>query len=96
MRVNTTPRVNPNDPDLIRELREHAQQVNGLSEGRIAAAYNAQTAAPTTGSYAVGDVVRNSAPVELGTTPNKYVIYGWQCLDDSPLTFVQMRFFTGN
>jgi hypothetical protein len=81
---------------LVRELREHAQQVNLMTEGRIAAAYNAQAAAPTAGVYAVGDFVRNSAPVELGTTPNKYIVFGWTCVDDSPLTFVQCRFLTGN
>jgi hypothetical protein len=95
LKLNITPRV-PGDAALIREFKDHAQQVNALSEGRLVASYNAVPSAPTTGAYAVGDVVRNSAPTELGTTPNKYVVYGWMCLDDSPLTFVQMRFFTGN
>lgn len=95
MKLNTTPRIAA-DAVLTREIREHAQQVNLLAEGRISAAYNAQSAAPTTGQYAVGDFVRNSAPAELGTTPNKYVVYGWLCVDDSPLTFVQCRFLTGN
>lgn len=95
MKLNITPLV-PGDPALIRELKNHAQQVNAVSEGRLAGTYNAQPAAPTTGGYAVGDVVRNSAPAELGSSPNKYVVYGWMCLDDSPLTFVQMRFLTGS
>lgn len=95
MKLNTTPRI-PSDPMLVRELREHATQVNLIAEGRLSSAYNAQPAAPTTGDYAPGDFVRNSAPVEAGSTPNKYVVYGWMCLASSPLSFVQCRFLTGN
>ncbi len=95
MRLNLTPRI-PADPLLVRELREHATQVNMLSEGRISAVTNAQPSAPTTGVYAIGDFVRNSAPAELGSPGSKYVIEGWMCVDDSPLTFVQKRFLTGN
>ena len=96
MKLNTSPRVAIKDPDLQRELREHAQQVNGLSEGRIAANYNASTAAPTTGTFQQGDKVWNSAPTELGTTPNKYAILGWLCVaGGSPGPFVEMRVLTG-
>lgn len=95
MRMNITPRVVA-DGTVIREFKDHAQQVNALSEGRMVASYNAVPSVPTTGAYAVGDFVRNSAPAELGSSPNKYVVYGWMCLDDSPLTFVQMRFLTGS
>ena len=94
MKLNNSPRVAINDPNLQRELREHALQVNGLSEGRLANSYNAQTAAPTTGDYAVGDIVRNSAPTETGSPA--YIVYGWMCTDDNPLTFRQLRFLTGN
>lgn len=72
------------------------QQVNGLSEGRLSAKYNAMSSAPTTGNYAVGDFVPNSAPSELGTAGNKYVIEGWVCSSAAPLTFWQKRFLTGN
>jgi hypothetical protein len=95
LKLNITPLIKAEQP-VLREFKTHAQQVNALSEGRLVASYNAQPTVPTTGVYAVGDVVRNSAPAELGSTPNKYVVYGWMCLDDSPLTFVQMRFLTGN
>jgi hypothetical protein len=95
MNLNTTPRISA-DPLLVRELREHARQVNLLSEGRISAVNNAQSSMPTAGEYAIGDFVRNSAPAELGSAASKYVIFGWICTDDSPLTFVQMRFLTGN
>jgi hypothetical protein len=96
MKLSTSPRVALQDANLQRVLREHANQVNAMSEGRIAAAYNAQTSAPTTGDYAVGDFVRNSAPSELGSPGSAYIIFGWMCVDDSPLTFVDMRFLTGN
>ncbi len=95
MRLNTTPRIAA-DPNLVRELREHAKQVNLMAEGRIAAAYNAQSTVPTAGEYAVGDFVRNSTPAELGSPGSAYVVFGWLCTDDSPLTFVDMRFLTGN
>lgn len=74
-----------------------AIQLNGLSEGRGSAFYGASTAAPTTGTWAQGDVVRNSAPAELGTAGSKYVIHGWQCtVSGTPGTWVQMRYLTGN
>lgn len=95
MKLNTTPRIAA-DASITREFRDHAQQVNLLAEGRISAAYNAQSAAPTTGQYAVGDFVRNSAPAELGSPGSKYVVLGWLCVDDSPLTFVPIQPPTGN
>lgn len=97
MKLNTTPRVGANDPVLQRELREHASQVNMLSEGRIAAAYNATVAAPTTGLYLAGDYVRNDAPSELGTAGSKYVLFGWICtVSGEPGTWSECRFLTGN
>lgn len=97
MRLNTTPRVGTNDPVLQRELREHATQVNLISEGRIAGQYNALTAAPTGGTAMQGDFVANLTPSELGTAGSKYVIEGWCCVvSGSPGTWVQKRFLTGN
>lgn len=97
MRLNQSPRVGQNDPNLQREFRDHAQQVNALAEGRIAAVYNALPSIPTAGTYAQGDFVRNSAPVELGTTPNKYFVTGWTCLvGGTPGSFVEARALTGN
>jgi hypothetical protein len=96
-RLNLSPRVGVNDPSLQRELREHALQVNQLTEGRISAVTNATTAPPTSGPNLQGDFLRNSAPTELGTTPNKYVIHGWQCIaSGTPGTWVPCRFLTGN
>lgn len=70
-------------------------QLNNLSEGMIAAKTNATTAAPTTGTYAVGDFVANSAPSELGTAGSKYIVTGWIC-SATPNTFLQARVLTGN
>ena len=97
MKLNLTPRVGIADPLLQRELREHALQVNQLSEGRISAAYNAMPTVPTVGTFARGDFIRNSLPSEAGTTGSKFVVYGWLCVDGgTPGTFVQCRFLTGN
>jgi len=97
MKLNTTPRVGTLDPVLQRELREHATQVNLLSEMRISAFYGATTAAPTTGSWMQGDSMKNLTPSELGTAGSKYVIDGWTCVvSGTPGTWVQRRFLTGN
>lgn len=97
MKLNLTPRVGISDPNLQRELREHAQQVNAVSEGRIGGHYNAATAAPTTGMYQQGDKVWNSAPAEAGSASSKYVVIGWVCtVGGEPGTFLPMRVLTGN
>lgn len=97
MKLRTTPTVATTDPVLQRELREHATQVNLLSEGRIAGFYTALTAAPTSGSWMQGDTIKNSAPAELGTAGSKYVIEGWICVaSGAPGTWVQKRCLTGN
>lgn len=96
MKLNTTPRVGITDPVLQRELREHATQVNQLSEGRINGAYSALPSAPTTGVFTQGDFVRNTNPSELGSASSKYVIHGWLCIvSGEPGTFVQCRYLTG-
>lgn len=97
MKLNITPRLPSADHSLVREFKDHAQQVNAMSEGRIVAAYNALTAAPTAGQFNQGDFVRNSAPTELGSPGSKYVVHGWQCVvGGTPGTFVPMRYLTGN
>lgn len=97
MKLNTTPRVGTNDPVLQRELREHASQVNLISEGRIAGRYNALTSVPVGIPAVQGDFIANQSPTELGTAGSKYVIEGWMCVvpGESP-TWVQKRFLTGN
>ena len=95
MKLNQSPRLIA-DATLIREMREHATQVNQLSEGRMAAKYTASTAAPTTGQWAQGDFVANSAPTELGAAFSKYVVAGFMCVSGgTPGTWVQCRYLTG-
>ena len=96
MKLNVTPRVNV-DAETARWYREIARQVNGLSEGSQVAFYTAMTAAPTTGTWALGDFVLNSAPVESGAVFAKYIVHGWRCTaGGTPGTWVQCRFLTGN
>ena len=95
MKLNQSPRIVA-DTSMVREIREHAYQVNLLSEGRQVAVNNATTAAPTTGQWSIGDFVLNSAPSELGTAGAKYIIHGWRCtVSGTPGTWVQCRFLTG-
>ena len=71
-------------------------KLNGAAEGAIAAASNASTSTPS-GTYAVGDFVRNSAPAELGTVTAKYVVLGWVCIGSTATgTFRECRLLTGN
>lgn len=85
------------DPELVKYLRNVAVQLNGISEGKLEASYNALTAAPTTGTHSQGDFIRNSAPSEAGGAGNKYVIFGWICtVSGTPGTWVQCRFLTGS
>jgi hypothetical protein len=73
------------------------QQVNGVSEGSIQRLHNATTAVPSTGTYQVGDFVRNTAPSELGGGGSKYVLLGWVCvLAGTPGTWKEFRGLTGN
>lgn len=96
MKLNPNPRYGA-DANETRWAREVAAQVNAISEGRIVGAYTARSAVPTTGTWAHGDVVRNSAPAEAGTAGSKYVVTGWICVaGGTPGTWVPMRSLTGN
>lgn len=96
MKINVTPRASV-DAETTRFYRDVAQQVNALSEGRLVASYTALTAAPTTGTWAKGDYVRNSNPSEAGTALSKYVVHGWVCVTSgTPGTWLQDRRLTGN
>jgi len=101
MRVDPAPRFPADKDPLVRKLsdlfRDHAQQLNDLSEGKISAVTNKSTAAPTTGTYAQGDYIRKSAPVEAGAASSKYVILGWVCtVAGTPGTWLECRVLTGN
>jgi len=84
-----------NAQTFTRIIQNIENQLNNLSEGIMTAKTNALTAAPTTGTYAVGDFVANSAPSELGGVGSKYLILGW-CCTVAPGTFLACRVLTGN
>ena len=97
MKASTQPRAAQKDPDLRRELIEHATLLNAMTDGRIVGTHNAATAAPTTGPHARGDFVRNSEPAELGVASSMYVVLGWVCVSGgTPGTWVECRCLTGN
>lgn len=101
MRLNTDARLPQGDDvrglkqRLYEINRDICTQVNAMAEGSMQGATNAAQAAPSSGNYATGDFVRNSAPAELGAGGSRYVVFGWVCVA-APLTFVDMRFLTGN
>ena len=101
MRLDTRPRFPADHKLWERKLTDMFvatnTQVNQLSEGVASAVNNAATSAPTAGTFAVGDFVKNSAPSELGSAGSKYVVMGWVCVTaGTPGTFVQCRALTGN
>lgn len=81
---------------LIRYLRDIARQVNGITEGHGYAFHGAMTAAPTTGTWAISDVIKNSAPSVAGAAGSQYVVTGWICtVAGTPGTWLEMRTLTG-
>jgi hypothetical protein len=82
MRLDPNPKIPEDGQPLNRRLSELFRAIsatlNGLSEGRAAARYQARATMPATGVYATGDYVDNSEPVKLGTAGSRYVIYGWK------------------
>jgi hypothetical protein len=55
------------------------------------------TAAPTTGTWAVGDTYHKTNPAEAGSAGSKYIITGWICtVAGEPGTWLEMRVLTGN
>jgi hypothetical protein len=96
MKVSTQPR-GASDPALKQELVQHATLLNLMTDGRLAGTNNAVPAVPTSGTFATGDFIRNSAPTELGAPGSKYVILGWVCVaGGTPGTILQCRVLTGN
>lgn len=77
---------------IARLLQQIDDQVNNLTDGKVNAVTNSYTAAPTGGTHAVGDFVRNTNTVEIGTAPSAYVILGWICtVAGTPGTFTEVR-----
>lgn len=81
---------------MSEDMRAISAHLEGLSRGSIDGS-DGLAAAPTARTWKQGDFVRNSAPVEAGTTPNKYVILGWVCVaSGTPGTWLACRCLTGN
>lgn len=99
-KVNASGRVpRQYDPSTIASIfRDIENQLNGISEGKVYATYNAHTAAPTGSaqSYQRGDFVKNTQPSEVTQTfIGSYVIAGWlNTSAGSPGTWKQCRFLT--
>lgn len=78
-------------------LRDTLTKVGLLQAGSLSGRSNQRTTAPTAGTWAQGDEVRHSAPVEAGTVGSKYVVLGWVCVSGgTPGTWREMRVLTGN
>ena len=97
MKLTPNPTISNVSADLLRLIGKIAQQVNAITEGQAAAVHNAATAAPTVGTFAQGDFVKKSDPVEAGSAGSKYVVIGYLCVaSGTPGTFVECRCLTGN
>ena len=83
-RLPTNP-ATPFERELLRALqiilREHAQAINQIASGKLAAWSAASDTAPTAAG-SIGDTVRNSNPTVLGLPGSQYVIDGWRYGDD--------------
>lgn len=106
MRLEENPAL-PQNPDtnyakdlnfvLARLLRNIASKVNAIGDGKLVGSDLVAAVIPTTGTFAQGDFIRNSAPVEAGTAGSKYVVVGWVAtVGGTPGTLLPCRFLTGN
>jgi hypothetical protein len=65
--------------------------VRNMYEGRLSS-HVSMTAAPTAGSWAQGDVVRNSNPTKVTGGAFNYVVFGYICtVAGTPGTWEEMR-----
>jgi hypothetical protein len=82
---------------LTRVFRNIAQKVNQIGDGRLNGSDLVAASIPTTGTYAAGDFIRNSAPVEAGTAGSKFIVTGWMVtVGGTPGTLLPCRVLTGN
>jgi hypothetical protein len=97
-----TPNIpSPQNPDfgfaINRLFREVMRRIDLHSYGYLAGREGQGTAAPTTGTWAVGDYIWNSAPAESGSAGSKYWVRGWWCsVGGTPGTWLADRGLTGN
>lgn len=82
---------------LAKLFLDISKKVNQISGGSVAGLDGGATAAPTTGTWAQGDYIVNSNPVEAGAATAKYVVRGFICtVGGTPGTWLQCRDLTGN
>jgi hypothetical protein len=88
---------------LIRVLNDYTTQVsrtvNDLSTNRRAVLFNETSVAPTSGLFAKGDFVPKKDPEESGTVGDKYIMYGWLCIQEgsaSASSFKAVSYMTNN
>lgn len=87
--------VRPRYPATQRDYDRIALAIKQVTEGRLTGAL-ALDAVPTGGTWAQGDIVRNSNPTEVTSSAGaNYVIFGWICtVAGSPGTWEEMRVLT--
>jgi hypothetical protein len=101
MKLNELPKItDPKGSTFLQELtdvlRKTAQKVNQIASGSYAGFDGQAVAAPTTGTWAQGDFVKNSNPAVAGGGGSQYVIQGWTCVTGgTPGTWVEARTLTG-
>jgi hypothetical protein len=95
--VKLDERITGAPPTVTKWMQLAARKVNDLASGRFSAREGQLTAAPTTQTWAQGDIVWNSNPVEAGAGGSKYVTIGFVCtVGGTPGTWLPLRCLTGN
>lgn len=85
------------DIQLKSVLQDIGTRLDMLSQGLLSGVRGKASAAPTTGTWAKGDFIRNSSPSEAGSAGSKYVVFGWECtVAGTPGTWLAVRTLTGN
>jgi len=82
-------------------LQAVAKKVNGIASGTFFAVDGISVAVPSSGTWAKGDFIRKTSPVEAGGGGAKYVIVGWIRVTDGSANvlntdWLECRFLTGN
>lgn len=86
---------------LYDSMQATARKVNGISSGVFAYVDGVSATVPAAGTWAKGDFIRKTNPVEAGVALSKYVIVGWVRITDGSANvlntdWLECRFLTGN
>jgi hypothetical protein len=90
--------VNPRLPnsDKISELKTRLYELFRVISNAHNDSYyweTSGTAAPTTGTWSIGDKCKNTNPSEAGSAGSKYIVTGWIY---TATGWLQLRTLTGN